>query len=79
MKGSDLMPKEYNKRTLIYDWSHVPIIMDVAYVANLLGLTYEYTRRMCKRGEIPAYKVGEQSWRINKSDLMKFVGLEATA
>ena len=78
MKGSELMPKEYNKRTLIYDWSHVPIIMDVAYVANLLGITYECARRMCKSGQLPAHKVGE-AWRINKSELMKFVGLEATA
>ena len=73
------MPKEYNRRDLIYDWSKVPVIMDIAYAANLLGLTYEYTRRMCKNGQIPAYKIGENSWRINKSDLMKFVGAEVSA
>lgn len=73
------MPKEYNRKYLIYDWSAVPVIIDIAFAANLLGLTYECTRRMCKNGQIPAFKLGENSWRINKSDLMKFVGAEVPA
>ena len=73
------MPKEYNKRTLICDWAKVPIIMDIAYAANLLGLTYESTRRLCKGGQLRAHKIGENSWRINKLDLMKFVGIEESA
>lgn len=73
------MPKEYSQRTLIYDWAKVPIIMDIAYAANLLGLTYEYTRRLCVKGTIPAHKISDNSWRINKSELMKYVGLEIGA
>ena len=72
------MPKEYNKRTFIYDWAHVPIIVDIPYVANLLGLSHEWVRSVCVAGTRPAHKIGQNTWRINKSDLMKFVGAEVT-
>jgi len=68
------MPREKNKRVLIYDWSKVPIMFDVAYAANLLAFTYDHTRKLCVSGEIPAHKVGRNSWRINKSEFMEYVG-----
>lgn len=73
------MPKEYNKRTYVTDWNKVPIIFDIAYAANLLGMTYEYARRMCVKGIIPAHKISANSWRINKSEFMKYLGLEVGA
>ncbi len=70
------MPKEYNKRTLIYDWDKVPIMFDIAYAANLLALTYEKVRRLCVAGVIPAHKISEHTWRINKKEFMEFVGVK---
>lgn len=68
------MPKEYQKRTFVTDWSKVPIVFDVAFAANLLALSYEQTRALCAKGVIPACKVSGRSWRINKKDFMKFIG-----
>ena len=68
------MAKQYKKRVLITDWSKVPVLFDVAYAANLLGLTYDHTRKLCVAGIIPAHKIGRNSWRINKNEFMEYVG-----
>lgn len=67
------MPKEFNRRRYITNWDEVPVIIDIPYVASIIGMTYEYTRRMIMKGEIPAHKVGN-SWRINKNELREYLG-----
>lgn len=58
------------KREIVTSWDSVPVIMDIGYVAALLKLTTETTRKLCVNGGIPAFKVGDL-WRISKAELMK--------
>ena len=69
------MPNQYRNKKYVTDWSQVPVLFDVAYAANLLGFTYDHTRRLCVAGIIPAHKVGRNSWRINKSEFMEYLGI----
>lgn len=68
------MPREYNRKMIVTDWSKVPVMFDVAYAAELLGFTYDHTRKLCVSGIIPAHKVGRNTWRINKTEFMQYVG-----
>lgn len=54
------------KSTNITNWDQVPVIFDVAMASRLLAINYDKVRQMCRNGEIPAYKIGTNSWRINK-------------
>ena len=58
----------------ITTWEQVPVIFDVPMAARILGLSDQKIRQMCRKGEIPAYKIGENSWRFNKSEFMKHIG-----
>lgn len=55
-------------------WDDVPVILDVATVALILGIPYETVRRFVQNGTIPASKVGTL-WRISKKSLMEYLGL----
>lgn len=52
----------------INNWDSVPIILDLAFAANILGISEEQTRRLCVSGELPARKIGGM-WRLTKEDL----------
>lgn len=54
-------------------WDDVPIILDVATVALILGMPYESVRKSVQNGIIPACKVGTL-WRITKKSLMEYLG-----
>ncbi len=60
----------------ITDWDQVPVVFDVAMAARILAINYDKVRQMCRNGEIPAYKIGTNSWRINKSEFMEWLGLK---
>lgn len=60
------------RKNFITDWDSVPIVVDLAYVSSLLGVSNEYARRLVNNGTIKAFKVGKL-WRINKTDLKNFV------
>ncbi len=62
-------------RKFITDWAEVPVMIDVAYVANILSMSYEKTRRLVKSGEIPSVKVGDE-YRISKYSLMDYLGVK---
>lgn len=53
-------------------WDDVPIILDVATVALILGMPYETVRKFVQNGIIPASKVGSL-WRITKKSLMEYL------
>lgn len=57
-------------------WDQVPVVMDTAYVAMLLGLSEDEVRTMASRGDIPATKPGKRAWRFEKTALMKMFGVE---
>lgn len=64
------------KQRPITTWKDVPVIMDTAYVAMLLGLTINEVRAMAVRGDFPAVKPGKRAWRFEKTALMKALGVE---
>lgn len=55
----------------IYKWDSVPIIVDAAYVAQLLGCEVKLIWKECRNGKLKAFKVGDM-WRINKDDLIAY-------
>lgn len=57
----------------VVGWDQVPIVIDLPYVAVVLGANPEVIRRYLASGKLKGFKVGRE-WRINKSDLMEFVG-----
>lgn len=56
----------------ITNWEDVPVIMDVPFVARLLGFTPDKISRKCAKGEIPAHKIFSK-WRINKDELIEYI------
>lgn len=54
-------------------WDDVPIILDVATTALILGMPYETVRKLVQGGAIRASKVGTL-WRITKKSLMEYLG-----
>lgn len=56
-------------------WEQVPVIVDLPYVAVILGANPEVVRRYLASGKLKGFKVGRE-WRINKADLMEFVGVK---
>lgn len=61
------------RTTFFYDWSEVPVVVDVPMVCILLQLSEARVKQLCARGELKATKAGKM-WRINKRDLMEYVG-----
>lgn len=57
----------------ITDWDSVPILIDVAMAATIIGKSYEATRRLAAKGCLPATKIGSE-WRIDKGALMRQLG-----
>ena len=58
-------------------WEQVPIIVDLPYVAVILAANPEVVRRYLASGKLKGFKIGRE-WRINKADLMEFVGVKET-
>ena len=51
------------------------LFMNPEAAGELMGISVQGVRRMCREGRIKAVKVGKQ-WRINRDYLMGFMGLE---
>lgn len=68
-----------DKKKTVYNWDQVPVVINLPFVAVILKANPEVVRRYLASGKLKGFKVGKE-WRINKSDLMAFVGVkEATA
>lgn len=68
-----------DKKKTIYNWEEVPVVINLPFVAIILKANPEVVRRYLASGKLKGFKVGKE-WRVNKSDLMEFVGVEeATA
>jgi excisionase family DNA binding protein len=50
-------------------------VLDVEGAAELLGMSEEAVRRLCRQGRIPARKVGRE-WRFNREKLLRWVAGE---
>lgn len=67
------------KTDTVHNWDEVPVVINLPFVAVILKANPEVVRRYLASGKLKGFKVGKE-WRINKSDLMDFVGVkEATA
>lgn len=53
----------------ITSWDPIPLIMDLPLAGQIVGLHPEYLRKLSNEGKFPAYKISENSWRIDKEDL----------
>lgn len=63
------------KRTKAVDVDALPALMDTREFASLVGYGSVYVSRLCKRGSIPATKVGRQ-WRIPTKRALERLGIE---
>lgn len=63
------------KPKLIYSWNEIPVVVDPALAGILLGIHPDTVSRLCKAGEIKAFRVGK-FWRINRSELMRLCGIK---
>lgn len=58
------------------DWLDVPVMMDAAAVAVVLGLKHETVRKAIQDGRLPATKVMGTQWRVRKDQLMAHLGYQ---
>jgi excisionase family DNA binding protein len=50
----------------------IPRLLEVAHVAHRLGASQEYVRRLIRRRELAAIRLGAR-WRVEPADLQAFV------
>lgn len=55
------------------DWRELPLMMQPAEVAKLLGVCTKTVLDQLRAGTLPGIKVGTQ-WRISKAALMEHLG-----
>lgn len=53
-------------------WDNVPIIVDVAYISNLLQIHPDRVYEKLKSGELHGFKACRE-WRIKKEDLLLWI------
>lgn len=63
-------------KTLITSWNDVPIILDLPFAAELLGLSVDHLKKESRAFRFPAFKVGERSWRVRKDDLIEWMNAQ---
>lgn len=54
-------------------WDEAPAVMGVGYAALILNITPRTLQRLIQNGEIPARKVGERKYIIDKEQLHRWV------
>lgn len=65
-----------NKRIVYYkDFSEMPAILTPEQCANILDLTDEQVRKLCRDGTLPAVKFGKV-WRVSKDDLQEMFQMQ---
>lgn len=59
----------------VTDWSEVPVLVDIPYVAVLFGIHPHTVERKLRAGELKGIKIGRE-WRITKQALLEYIGLD---
>ena len=54
------------------DWNRVPLLLDTYQAAVLLQITPEHLSRMCKKGTVPAARIGK-GWRISREVIQEML------
>ena len=57
----------------VTSWDSLPIVLDTAYAARVLGCCAETVKRMCQRGELKAVNMGGRAWRVTRDNLRDYV------
>lgn len=67
------------KKKCVYSWDEIPLVVDPAYIAMLLGCTNDLICKLLRAGKIKGFKVGDM-WRVKRDDLKTFMeGRETNA
>ena len=66
------MPKQDNPESM------QALFMKPTEPARILDVDVRTITRMCKAGQLPAVKL-RGSWRINRSEFMRLIGMQAQA
>jgi len=60
-------------------WEQLPLVLDSQTVAHLYGCSLNTLYELCRRGELPAKRVGRQ-WRFGRESLRRYIeGIEGDA
>ena len=54
------------------NWDELPIVFDLPMASILTGQSCENLKRLCQRGQLPAFKIGKE-WRFEKETLRKWM------
>ncbi len=57
-------------------WDKAPELMETEYAALILGLCPDTLRRMARRGDVPAIRMGPRLWRFEKNALKAWAGVK---
>lgn len=55
------------------NWDEIPLFFDLSMAAVITGYDYEYLAKLARKGEFPAFKIGERVWTVDKEDLKDFI------
>lgn len=65
-------------RRCLKSWEELPLFLKPSELAFFLGCSEQAIRKQCVVGTLPAFKIGQKNWRINRDlvrkqyeDLMK--------
>ena len=66
------------KKAKIYDARQLPAFLTPKEFSALMGVCPKTVQKMCRMGELPAYKVGPRLWRIDKNAALEQGALDRT-
>lgn len=64
------------KKAKIYDARQLPAFLTPKEFSALMGVCHKTVQKMCRMGELPAYKVGPRLWRIDKNAALAWMNGE---
>jgi len=62
------------KRGITREWK----VYDAEQLAKFFGVTAETIQEWCRRGKLPAFKIGKE-WKVRVADLRKMIDRKVTA
>ncbi len=53
-------------------WDRLPLVLDASWVARLMSCSMNTLYELCRRGELPAKRIGRQ-WRFGRESLRRYI------
>lgn len=60
------------KADIITRWDDINLVFDIPVMAQVLGKSSDCVKKMCQRGQIPAFKAGNE-WRFDKEAVRTWI------